>query len=374
MRSAKLDKGLPRSLQYETMENGRSKVAMKGHLPRISSALAKRVDTEARKRLVREAHAIYIKHSMTLKQLSESAGLSPAWWSKRFRELGLEAHPTSHRSPKYICRRSFLIRNERAFAIIKDGETAYWLGFIWADGYPTKSGLRVCLQIGDFGHLEKLRSFLGTDAMVIQRPAPYPGASRQASLEVHSMHLLRDLEKLGLIPRRSERNRAPPAIPDPFLADFFRGLIDGDGQLFRDPRQTFFLSGWRLVLTGSNAITRAFDQFLFQQTDKHFRVESNGDNPRNQKLSIFGPYAISLCGKLYEREGPALSRKANLARLLWKYYQKAGELGLGIADHGGRVVFCGKSSSVQSLETHFRSELEQLTSRSTRLAIQHMSG
>jgi len=80
-------------------------------------------------------------------------------------------------------------------------------------------------------------------------------------------------------------------------------------------------------LTGSDAITRAFDHFLFQQTDKHFRVDRNGDNPRNQKLSIFGPYAILLCGKLYERDGPALSRKANLARLLWKYYQKAGKLG-----------------------------------------------
>lgn len=204
------------------MEDKKTKANLKGRLSRIRGALAKsKGDPKTRGRLVGEAHAIYIKHGMTLKQLSESAGLSPPWWSERFCELDLKAHPTSHRNPEYTCRRSFALRNERAFATIQDAETAYWLGFIWADGYPTKSGLRICLQIGDFMQLEGLRAFLGTDAMVIQRPAPYPGASRQAVLEVHSMQLLRDLEKWGLTPRRSERNQVPPPIPDEFLLDFF---------------------------------------------------------------------------------------------------------------------------------------------------------
>ncbi|MCZ2096120.1 MAG: hypothetical protein LC121_07585 [Anaerolineae bacterium] len=305
---------------------------------------------------------------MSLEQLSDSVGFSPAWWSNHFRIYNLKAHSTSHRNPGYASRRLFLIANERAFASIENEETAYWFGFIWADGNPTNSGLCVRLKLDDREHLEKLRSFLGTDVKVCELPAPYLGVSKQASLEVHSRALVDDLRMLELIPRRSEQNLSPPSLAHALLPDFFRGLIDGDGCLSRDKRQdekehAFFLSGWRLGLAGSNAIVRSFGQFVSTLIGDHFTIDRNGTNPKNRKLSIHGPAAILVCKQLYEKGGPALSRKADVARLLCKYYRKATKLGLEIYDYEERMVFHSRSKAIQDLGPDFLLELEKIRSR-----------
>lgn len=52
--------------------------------------------------------------------------------------------------------------NENIFSIIDNEEKAYWLGFLYADGYLTDQGLFGCaLQEKDKAHLNKFLTFLG---------------------------------------------------------------------------------------------------------------------------------------------------------------------------------------------------------------------
>jgi intein-encoded DNA endonuclease-like protein len=47
--------------------------------------------------------------------------------------------------------------------------------------------------------------------------------------------MLKDLLALGVVPRKSMTARFP-AVPEPFLAHFIRGVFDGDGSVFFDSR------------------------------------------------------------------------------------------------------------------------------------------
>src|SRR5436309_4936012 len=85
-----------------------------------------------------------------------------------------------------------------AFAAVDDEPTAYWLGFLFADGSVTRrGGVTLVLQERDTDHVRAFATFLGSDA-------PIASLTRQAGvrLNIHSVRLARDLRALVYLQSR----------------------------------------------------------------------------------------------------------------------------------------------------------------------------
>lgn len=111
-------------------------------------------------------------------------------------------------------------------------EMAYILGFIFADGNvswnekESRWSLTITQSRKDFEHLERIRRILKAN-----RPLYYSPKTKAYRLIVASKKLCRDLIELGVVPRKSLTVDFPK-IPENFLNDFVRGIIDGDGSVF----------------------------------------------------------------------------------------------------------------------------------------------
>lgn len=115
--------------------------------------------------------------------------------------------------------------NEGYFDEIDTEEKAYWLGFIMADGcIGDDRMLLVRINKVDLVHLEKLRTALGSDALIREE------ARDMVNLTVCSRRLASALKKYGVVMNKTF-TAALPQLPNNLKRHFIRGYYDGDGCL-----------------------------------------------------------------------------------------------------------------------------------------------
>lgn len=125
----------------------------------------------------------------------------------------------------YDTSRNPLIKN--IFETIDTEEKAYWLGFLYADGYVGKNNcIEVSLAPKDKEHLEKLKKFVNTNTKV-------KNEDNRSRLWFCSKQMAEDLAKLGCVNNKSLILTFPNSkqVPDNLLRHFLRGYVDGDGCL-----------------------------------------------------------------------------------------------------------------------------------------------
>jgi len=140
--------------------------------------------------------------------------------------------------------------NDNIFENIDTEEKAYWLGFLYADGYVRErknigSELRLKLSIIDKDHLLKFKKFISDDENIpivyeesknkkkklndtdIQE---YYNNSKTYKISINSKKIVSDLIKLGCVNKKSSIIEFPN-INESFYKDFIRGYFDGDGSI-----------------------------------------------------------------------------------------------------------------------------------------------
>jgi len=150
------------------------------------------------------------------------------------------------------------------FDIIDTEESAYWLGFITADGHIhcdhklSSYRLKIVLQASDSDHLYKLKKALGAGQPVKIRESE--GSAGMAHFTVSSKSVVCDLWKHGLRQRKSTKETVSPSVPPELLRHFFRGYIDGDGSWYfdEDPRSDGKYPAACLSLVGGVEILTSF--------------------------------------------------------------------------------------------------------------------
>ena len=129
--------------------------------------------------------------------------------------------------------------NENIFENIDTPEKAYWVGAMYSDGYISKTnnytnyfGIGVAEK--DEEWLEKFKNFLNYNGEVrhYQVSDGYKPGTNYVRLLIGNNKIVNDLEKLGVVEHKSKIINKLPQIP--FLDDFIRGYIDGDGSLRKD--------------------------------------------------------------------------------------------------------------------------------------------
>ena len=131
---------------------------------------------------------------------------------------------------------------DNIFDVIDSEEKAYWLGFIYADGYiasitnAKKKSFRieVSLNENDKNHLEKLSTFLGISKEVKIYKTNYPRKNR-ARLFFNNKIIWNKLNNLGCKPNKSLTLEFPNIniFSNIYLIKhFIRGYVDGDGCIY----------------------------------------------------------------------------------------------------------------------------------------------
>jgi|GEM_PF-6473601 len=129
--------------------------------------------------------------------------------------------------------------NHTYFSSITSREQAYWLGWLWSDGYVRQRGgsyeIELELHRDDVSILEQFKGAVETD---------YPVRFRRASarLCVISRQMFQDLGEYGIIPRKSKL-ATRPGIDEFFVADFMRGVFDGDGYISKNKHPQLVIIG-----------------------------------------------------------------------------------------------------------------------------------
>jgi hypothetical protein len=132
--------------------------------------------------------------------------------------------------------------NQQFFENIDNEHKAYWLGFIVADGNVSvrKCGSTLSITSIDYDHLEKFK-----DTINHVGPIRAHGEKNCYRFEVHSIKIVSDLIKLGVVPRKS-RCTVVPHLSNDLVNHFIRGVFDGDGTI------GFYGDSWRLSIVSGN--------------------------------------------------------------------------------------------------------------------------
>ncbi|ARC86238.1 transposase family protein [Clostridium argentinense CDC 2741] len=128
-----------------------------------------------------------------------------------------------HRGPKSK------IGNENFFDNIDNEEKAYYLGWIMADGnvsvYSGQYSLKAHIALKDREIIDKfLEAIKSTNKTKVK-----DGKNPSYYVSLTSVHMCKELMKLGVVPNKSGYEIFPENIPKDLYRHFVRGVFDGDG-------------------------------------------------------------------------------------------------------------------------------------------------
>jgi len=135
--------------------------------------------------------------------------------------------------------------NESYFDSIDTEERAYWLGFLYADGYirERKSGnsLEMKLSVKDVEHLILFRECIGSNHLIKegQNKVKYKGGvstSDMVHLAMYSTKLVNSAKSAGIHSRKTF-TIGNPNIDEVLIPHFIRGYFDGDGSFSFNPEK-----------------------------------------------------------------------------------------------------------------------------------------
>jgi len=147
--------------------------------------------------------------------------------------------------------------NHDSFSCINTEERAYWLGFMYADGYIilSKNGQKsigISLSSKDKDHLYKFKSFLNSEHPV--NDYVNNCGDKYSRLLITSDRMFDDLSKLGCTESKTFTIEYPcDLVPLRLMNHFIRGYFDGDGSISlikKDVQYKLKICGTKDLLSG----------------------------------------------------------------------------------------------------------------------------
>ena len=123
-------------------------------------------------------------------------------------------------------------RDSNVFEKIDTEEKAYWLGFLYADGYVNEEKHFLTLGIGnkDKEHIEKFRKFLKTNAPYVDKANN--GGHPFRYFRIYDQKIVADLAKQGCTQGKSLTLMPSCDMDESLWVHWSRGVFDGDGSIY----------------------------------------------------------------------------------------------------------------------------------------------
>ena len=223
--------------------------------------------------------------------------------------------------------------NESYFEKIDSEEKAYFLGFLYADGYNNNKKGRVVLALksDDVEILEAFRKSLDSNIPIhirsYKRNDGYKEIKTSCYFELNSRKISNDLVKLGCVQNKTNKIRVPEFLEKHLIRHFIRGYFDGDGCIYL---HKFALKNGNTSDYYSTTIMGNYE-FIYNLRDvieseickKYFISKRSGKNKKAVTLRISGNTASKFfLNYLYKDSTIFLKRKNDLYRSLLKIVNK----------------------------------------------------
>lgn len=247
------------------------------------------------------AKQMYMENKLSLRKISKELNINRKKLSKKLKEDNVLIRDVNKNFiPKS---KRVLAFNTETFKKIDTEEKAYWLGFLYADGYINNDkGIELTLKKDDLEHLKKFKSFMQTDNKISFRE------KQQAyRICIYSKELAKDLTDLGCFQNKSLKLIFPTEqqVPNDLINHFMRGYFDGDGCITASQNQL------RFSVIGTIDFLKEYEKILL----KH--LKRNNPNKWKQEGQAFSIHfggnvqVKKIYNFLYKNANIYLERKRN---------------------------------------------------------------
>lgn len=144
--------------------------------------------------------------------------------------------------------------NNKFFTSLNNEKSAYWFGFILADGYvqgSPRNRLSIELGIKDKNHLIKFAKDIELDINKIK----YISSNNTNRIQIYSYSMYQDLVAHGCRQKKS-LNMQWPKIKDQYMNHMIRGYFDGDGHVGKYSKK------YSLSICGSLSFLQGLCEYL----------------------------------------------------------------------------------------------------------------
>lgn len=203
------------------------------------------------------------------------------------------------------------------FEKILTEEDAYWLGFLYADGYVCYSNRSwwygVELQYGDIGHLKKLNKYMNGNMHIdtfYKKSPTSDNICKMCKLAYYSKQLFTNLVNCGCTPRKSKTITMPfNTVPDELMRHFIRGYFDGDGTcgIYKHSQRKHLQYPSSKITSGSKVFVNQIKEYLDNISIKSYIYITN---EQNYDLYVRGKEnCVNFLSYMYDNSNIYLDRK-----------------------------------------------------------------
>ena len=193
--------------------------------------------------------------------------------------------------------------NHQAFDTLTDA-SAYWIGFLTADGCVYDSGksqmqIQLSSSLLDLEHMKEFSRFIGCNPpRIVHRSR----GDSEVIVTACSDHMAEVLSGYGIIPRKTFSCEYKGEMCGEFEWSYVRGLLDGDGCLYTNREAGSFRA---MFSTGSPRFAEQLSRRLLELglPSKTYQAKSC------YGIKCFDKSAKQLCSNIYTCASVCLSRK-----------------------------------------------------------------
>lgn len=263
-------------------------------------------------------------HGYSVQQLSDEYNISTDNLNNR---IANNKWTKTKRKTHYYC-------DETYFDTIDTEHKAYWLGFLFADGYITSKKYKekhgeesqcvgFSISTKDIEMFVKFRTDLKTNYPVHfyshKINQSFNSSTKMARILITSQHMVDSLKKLGMVENKTLVSQFPK-MPNNLIPHFIRGYSDGDGSIAKYiTKNNENKCSWKI--TSTKEMCLSILKYLHKENLKiHQKFPERQKN--NWTLSICGNQQVpKLLSIIYKDATIFLQRKYN------KYVEIQGSIG-----------------------------------------------
>ena len=254
---------------------------------------------------------------ISLSKLAQEYNTTIQTLSKKLKERGIEI----------INRQNATKFNENVFDVIDSEEKAYWLGFIFADGYISSRdySFELSLSVVDTEHLIKFNKFMqhNKDNVKIGTVKCGNKEFERCRWSIVNKHLWNILNNYGCTPKKSSTLLFPNIDifkNESLIIPFIRGYFDGDGCLTNTKEYP------KVSFLGTEQFLTKIKNYLFNYSINSGKLVIDPREEFTRTLNISRTDVFKFLHLIYDNSVIYLNRKYNKFLTFCRSLEKSNEL------------------------------------------------
>lgn len=240
---------------------------------------------------IRNIILMYETGNYNYKQVAEYFNRHLSTISDVLNKRGFKAKSQSELQRKYSINESF-------FDDIDTEQKAYFLGFLYADGYNSidRHSITVTVSSKDIALLEAFNSLIGSNKS-IKNFSGVTGTGKlmdYSSLIFNGKKISNRLAELGCMQKKSFKIKFPKFIDNDYINHFIRGYFDGDGSFHVSKK---IKSNMILSITSNKIFLNGLQDFLISKLGLS-KTKINTASKSNEDIGVMCYSGRNNCVKI----------------------------------------------------------------------------